>query len=106
MACRCQAGQRVLLLAIISLAATLAPTTPGAAELIGTAVGTGGVITHTSDGGTHWSLQTSGTTMGLAGVSFTDASNGWVVGDSGTILHTSDGGLHWAAQTSGVVSAL
>jgi photosystem II stability/assembly factor-like uncharacterized protein len=58
----------------------------------GTAVGVGGTIVRTTDGGATWVTQTSGTTNNLRGVSFTDANNGTVVGEHGTILRTTSGG--------------
>jgi hypothetical protein len=58
----------------------------------------------TTDGGATWVTQTSGTTAGLLGVSFTDANTGTVVG--GTILRTTDGGATWVAQTSGATRGL
>jgi len=67
----------------------------------GWAVGAGGTIVHTSNGGAIWSPQTSGTVNVLGGVNFVDANNGWAVGDGGTIVHTSNGGATWSAQTSG-----
>src|SRR5215831_19484521 len=57
----------------------------------GTAVGGGGTILHTTDGGATWTPQSSGTTFWLHGVSFLDTNTGWAVGDGGTILHTTDG---------------
>jgi len=50
------------------------------------------VILATSDGGSHWTVQTSGTTPGLSGVSFVDANHGWAVGSGGTIV-AFNGGL-------------
>jgi photosystem II stability/assembly factor-like uncharacterized protein len=44
----------------------------------GWAVGAGGTILHTSDGGTTWTAQASGTTGGLLGVDFADTANGCV----------------------------
>ena len=67
----------------------------------GWAVGTNGAITATTDGGTNWSNQTSGTSQQLQGVSFISSSVGWAVGFSGTIIKTTDGGSNWSAQTSG-----
>nr|MCU0294777.1 YCF48-related protein [Candidatus Nanopelagicales bacterium] len=56
----------------------------------GWAVGDGGTILATSDGGATWTAQSSGTTENvLYGVAFTDASHGWAVGGGGTILATS-----------------
>lgn len=66
----------------------------------GWAVGMGGAILATSDGGATWTPQASGTTTDLRGVSFTDANHGWVVGGggSGIVLATSDGGATWVEQ--------
>jgi len=68
------------------------------------AVGDGGVIINSADGGTTWSTQTSGTTNDLEAVSFFSETQGTVVGTAGTILDTSDGGTTWTTQTSGVSS--
>ena len=72
----------------------------------GWAVGGGGTIRHTTNGGTTWTAQTSGTTQALYGVAFADASNGWAVGAGGTIRHTTNGGGTWTAQTSGTTQTL
>ena len=67
----------------------------------GTLVGDYGTIVRTTDGGNNWTIQSSGTTEILWGVSFTDGNNGTAVGENGTILRTTDGGAHWSPQTSG-----
>ncbi len=54
----------------------------------GTAVGGGGTILRTVDGGATWTPQSSGTTNFLFGVSFVDASTGTAVGGGGTIPQT------------------
>ena len=59
---------------------------------IGWAVGWGGTIVHTTDGGSNWSSQPSGTSNTLYDLAFTNASTGWVVGGMGTIVHTTNGG--------------
>ena len=51
-----------------------------------------------------WTMQQSGTTEHLNGVSFADASSGWAAGDGSTILHTADGGVTWAPQDPGVLA--
>src|SRR5665811_1658454 len=69
----------------------------------GWAVGASGTILATTNGGSIWAAQTSGTTDALRAVTFTDAGHGWAVGDSGTILVASDGRT-WSARSSGTVS--
>ena len=77
----------------------------------GTAVGVAGTILRTTDGGSSWVIQTSGTTNILNAVSFTDATTGTAVGGPpsfrasfGTILRTTDGGSSWVRQTSGTTN--
>jgi photosystem II stability/assembly factor-like uncharacterized protein len=67
----------------------------------GTAVGVGGQVLRTTDGGKRWIPQLSGTTQTLRKVHFVDGNTGTVVGDTGTILRTEDGGATWSAQASG-----
>ena len=64
---------------------------------VGYIVGTGGVITKTTDRGSTWTAQTSGTTENLNDVWFKSATDGMAVGDAGTVLHTTDGGSTWSA---------
>ena len=66
----------------------------------GIAVGNTGTILRTTDGGTTWTPQTSGTTNNLTCVYFSDVNNGTIVGDNGTIIKTTDGGTTWTTQTS------
>jgi len=66
----------------------------------GWAVGQYGTILHTTDGGTNWIVQNSGTTLWLEDLTFLDENNGWVVGD--TILHTTNGGATWVGQSCGI----
>jgi photosystem II stability/assembly factor-like uncharacterized protein len=69
----------------------------------GFAVGLGGRIYKTTNSGTTWTPQASGTTQNLFGVSFRGAntSNVTVVGNAGAILTTTNGGSTWTTQTSG-----
>lgn len=69
--------------------------------LKGWAVGDGGTILSTTDGGTSWTRQPNGTGVSLRSMTFTDARTGWIVGEYGTILHTKDGGTSWKRQVSG-----
>ena len=78
----------------------------------GTAVGTGGFIIRTTNGGEYWKIQPSGTSIYsyLYGVSFSDSNTGTAVGggyDSysyfpfSIILRTTDGGESWNPQGGG-----
>ncbi len=64
----------------------------------GTAVGAGGMIARTNDGGDTWSPFTRGAVADLHGVSFSDANHGVAVGMYDTILRTVDGGNSWVSQ--------
>ncbi len=72
----------------------------------GWAVGNGGTIRTTSNGGSAWSSQTSGISSTLTSVSFISASKGWIAGNSGRIRVTTNGGTTWTAQTSGTSNTL
>ena len=65
-----------------------------------------GTILKTTDAGTTWTTQTSGTTQDLMSVYFTDANNGTVVGYLGTILRTTNGGANWTTENSGTSNNL
>lgn len=68
----------------------------------GWAVGDGGLVLSTTDGGSTWCSQTSGTTDDLESVKFVDNQHGWAVGfENGTILSTRNGGATWQRQSSG-----
>ena len=62
----------------------------------GWAVGSGGAIIHTKDGGETWILQDSGDTNPLDDLFFVDSMNGWAVGNN--LLRTVDGGENWTSQ--------
>ena len=57
-------------------------------------VGDGGIILHTTDGGTNWQKQQSNSVSDLYDVYFSNESNGVAVGWDG-IFHTIDGGKKW-----------
>ncbi|MBM4123324.1 MAG: hypothetical protein FJ249_12145, partial [Nitrospira sp.] len=59
---------------------------------LGWAVGAGGAILKTRDGGKRWKPVSSGTGALFTGVFFADASRGWIIGSNGTVLHSQDGG--------------
>lgn len=48
-----------------------------------------------------WTVQTSGTTVDLKGVSCPTIYVCWASGGNGTILNTVDGGATWTTQRSG-----
>ena len=52
-----------------------------------------GKINFSSDGGTSWTTQKSGTTEHLNSVYFSDSLTGWITGNSGVILKTTNGGI-------------
>ena len=64
----------------------------------GTAVGSGGTILRTTNGGTTWTFQESGTSATFYGVSFSDRNTGTVVG--WVILRTTNGGVTFVNHTS------
>jgi len=64
------------------------------------AVGLGGEIHRTTDGGAFWNRQVQcAVTTNINSVSFVDAKTGWVAGDD-RIAHTTDGGFTWTRQES------
>ena len=69
-------------------------------------MGRWGTILKTTNGGTNWISQTSGTTIDLFSVNFLDQNTGWAVGEIGTILKTTNGGTNWTSQTSGTTNHL
>jgi M6 family metalloprotease-like protein len=73
---------------------------------IGYAVGDLGVILRTDDGGESWDPESSGVSVVLRGVCFSDSNHGAVVGDSGVILATGDGGATWEKRSSGLTTDL
>ncbi|MCH7879709.1 MAG: hypothetical protein IH914_10405, partial [candidate division Zixibacteria bacterium] len=72
----------------------------------GWAAGTGGLMLHTTDAGSNWVNQTSGTSNLLRSVFFVDQNFGWAVGENGSIIHTNDGGTNWTNQFSGTANHL
>jgi hypothetical protein len=54
-----------------------------------------GRIERSTDSGTHWKRQNSGTSRDLLAGAAPSSSVCWVVGRAGTILRTTDGGGHW-----------
>lgn len=64
----------------------------------GWAVGDGGRVFRTSDGGASWTQSNvPGSSGTLRAVHFLNATTGWVVGDSGKHFKSVDGGVTWSA---------
>ena len=57
------------------------------------AVGVGGTIAITGDGGATWTLVVQPIAVQLSGVAWVDASTVVAVGDAGAVLRNSSGGL-------------
>lgn len=68
-------------------------------------VGTGGTIYRSTNGGSTWQVQTSGTSFDLNSVSSSGSTILTAVGNHGTILHTTDG-VNWNLQPSGTTADL
>src|SRR5438552_13725201 len=87
---------------ILSLTLGLGSAYPASLSFVGWAVGEGGTILHTSDGGITWFQQTSTISGPIHGVAFVDARNGCAVAGSygmGAILHTTTAGSRWSPET-------
>ncbi len=69
--------------------------------LKGVAVGSGGRIAVTEDGGKTWVNRFSGVSANLNRVIYTDANTIWVVGDRGVVLQSVDGGVNWVLAQQG-----
>ena len=72
----------------------------------GWAVGAGGTMLRTDDGGAQWKSIPRRTAALLMSIYFSGNQYGWVVGQHGTILHTQNGGNKWLPQFSGTTSPL
>ncbi|MFC1951290.1 YCF48-related protein [Chloroflexota bacterium] len=69
-------------------------------------VGKTGDIQYTSDGGSNWTKQVSGTESFLYGIIAHDANNLITYGQSGTVLKTDNGGTTWTTVDTGIDSAI
>lgn len=70
----------------------------------GWAVGDGGTIIHTSDGGKTWITQSSPTNDKIVDVQFSDKNTGWALIEpaanfNGKVLITNNGGRNWSITT-------
>jgi photosystem II stability/assembly factor-like uncharacterized protein len=70
----------------------------------GYAVGDGGLVLKTIDGGQNWIPQSSGTGNKLRTLSLNGDMVGYAVGDRGEIIKTRTGGDLWTSQLRGTVS--
>jgi len=66
----------------------------------GWAVGSGGAVFSTTNGGRSWSARASATDADLLDVKFFDEREGFAAGSGGTLLHTTDGGANWVIETT------
>ena len=62
------------------------------------AVGSGGTILRTTNGGSNWDAMVSGTAANLFDIDTADGSDLWAVGADGTIRTSNDAGIMWHAQ--------
>ncbi len=62
---------------------------------IGFVCGTGGLILHTEDTGSHWARAWTMTRQNLHAIDMVNGSSGYAVGDSGVVLLTQIGGRFW-----------
>jgi len=72
----------------------------------GVAVGVGGILRVTIDGGRTWFPPSAPTTDRLNAVAFGDTSTGVAVGLDGTALRTTDGGLTWSRPAAPIRDVL
>lgn len=71
-------------------------------NLNGYAVGVGGVVLQTADGGDHWGTDAIGTSSDLNDVFALNNTNAWIVGNMpDSIFSTSNGGASWQLQHTG-----
>ena len=68
------------------------------------AVGSSGLIMRTTNGGTSWTMISSGTSKYLSKIYFADANTGWICGENGIVLRTTDHGVHWQTIETGAGS--
>ncbi len=72
---------------------------------LGFAVGEGGTILKTVDGGTNWIRQNSGSTTNVFfSVFFVDSKTGYIANAGNTFLKTTDGGTTWVEKSPGIVN--
>jgi photosystem II stability/assembly factor-like uncharacterized protein len=67
----------------------------------GFAIGSNGLIIHTTDGGNSWKTVASGKSIQLSAICFSSPDTGWIVGADGVLLATTNGGSSWNTRVSG-----
>lgn len=74
-------------------------------ETIGFVCGDAGVMFKTVNGGSNWTLSSTGipSTVDLTAISFLDASKGIVAGKGGKVYTTVNGGAVWTEEVTGAV---
>ncbi|HEY3251682.1 MAG TPA: YCF48-related protein [Ignavibacteria bacterium] len=60
---------------------------------------------YTTNGGTNWSIVSTGTTATLYDVCFKDVNTGWVCGSSTAVRATTNGGANWTSVNTGLSSS-
>lgn len=66
------------------------------------AVGEGGIVQRTSDGGTTWTAVNSGTSDDILSLDFADASLGFFGTTNGEVFKTTDAGATWSNVSTGL----
>jgi photosystem II stability/assembly factor-like uncharacterized protein len=69
---------------------------------VGWVAGNNGTILKTTNGGTTWFSQQSGTVNNLRSIYFVDVNTGCVAGSLGTLVRTTNGGDNWYLLNTGV----
>ncbi|MDP3442025.1 MAG: YCF48-related protein, partial [Ignavibacteria bacterium] len=70
------------------------------------AVGSSGIILHTTNAGYNWHSQNSGVSSNLISICFSSDNIGTIVGSDGLILRTTNSGVSWFTQSSGTTKIL
>jgi photosystem II stability/assembly factor-like uncharacterized protein len=70
------------------------------------AMGMGGTIIRSNDGGTNWTIMPSFTTRSLYSTYFMNANVGFITSTSGYLYKTTDGGANWTETNVGVSGIL
>ncbi|MBR9974942.1 MAG: T9SS type A sorting domain-containing protein [Bacteroidetes bacterium] len=71
-----------------------------------TAVGSDGLILHSTDGGSNWTTPVSGASDNLRRVRWHSPSLGVILGNGGVALKSIDGGASWQSMGTGTTKAL